>query len=223
MNIYITGIDGAGKTTIIERIIPELFPNEKVEVIWARYEPKLIRYLVAPLKKSQTNGSTNFNDMNEQQYNKWSSFKKKITKSKVLSCVIFTIQYIEYSITIKKVFSKLRKSPNNTIVDRFILDFLVDQSVNHGLNLNNWIVKRLLFKLNAFSYVIFIDVEEHIALVRKNDIPSKEYLSVRRKFYKEYIELLGNAVIVCNNNSLEDTIANISKKIKKNESVYTRN
>ena len=173
MRIYITGIDGAGKTTIIEKLKTELFFNEEVEVIWARYKPKLLRYVVAPFKKSKTKGSTNFNDMNDVQYSNWSAFKKKITRNKSLSSVIFTIQYIEYSITVNNVLSKIKKGNSNTIVDRFILDFLVDQSVNHKLSMDNWIVKRLLSKLRLLDYIVFVDVDEHIAFERKDDIPSK--------------------------------------------------
>jgi thymidylate kinase len=213
MRIYITGIDGAGKTTIIEKLKTELFFNEEVEVIWARYKPKLLRYVVAPFKKSKTKGSTNFNDMNDVQYSNWSAFKKKITRNKSLSSVIFTIQYIEYSITVNNVLSKIKKGNSNTIVDRFILDFLVDQSVNHKLSMDNWIVKRLLSKLRLFDYIVFVDVDEHIAFERKDDIPSKEYLSVRRTFYKAFVKELDNAFVVSNNNNLSDVIESILKKI----------
>jgi thymidylate kinase len=213
MRIYITGIDGAGKTTIIEKLKTELFFNEEVEVIWARYKPKLLRYVVAPFKKSKTKGSTNFNDMNDVQYSNWSAFKKKITRNKSLSSVIFTIQYIEYSITVNNVLSKIKKGNSNTIVDRFILDFLVDQSVNHKLSMDNWIVKRLLSKLRLFDYIVFVDVDEHIAFERKDDIPSKEYLSVRRTFYKAFVKELDNAFVVSNNNNLSDAIESILKKI----------
>lgn len=213
MRIYITGIDGAGKSTVIENLKTELFADDEVEVIWARYKPKLLRYLVAPFKKSKTKGSTNFNDMNAVQYSNWSAFKKKITKNKFLSRVIFTLQYFEYSITVNKVLSKIKKSRSNTIVDRFIIDFLVDQSVNHSLSMNNRIVKRLLSRLTVFDYIIFLDVDEHIAFKRKDDIPSKEYLSVRREFYKAYVKELDNAFVVSNNNKLSDTIECIVKKI----------
>lgn len=214
MNIYLTGIDGAGKSTIIDRIKLEIFEDKKVEVVWARYQPKLIRYLTAPFKKSVTKGSSNFNDMDESQYNKWSAFKKNVTKNKLFSSLIFAFQYFEYSFTIKKIISLISASSAYVIVDRFILDFLVDQSVNHNLNKENWIVKRLLRKLQLFDYIIFVDVDEEIAFARKNDIPSKEYLTVRRNYYKSYIAELGNAFVVTNDGSIEETIANISKRIK---------
>lgn len=213
MNIYLTGIDGAGKTTIIEELKADLFAKDKIEVVWARYEPKLMRYLVAPFKKSKTKGSTNFNDMDAIQYSRWSEFKKKITKKKFLSSIIFTWQYLEYSIRINKVMSRIKHRHSHVIVDRFILDFLVDQSVNHNLSQDNWIVKRLLSKLSVFDYIIYVDVEEDVAFVRKNDIPSKEYLAVRRAYYKTFVKALDNAFVVCNNTLLTETMENITNKI----------
>jgi thymidylate kinase len=214
MNIYITGIDGAGKSSIIERLKTDFFKNEKVNVIWARYEPKLLKFIVKPFKKYKTSGSTNFNDMNEHQYNKWSSFKRKITKNRVLSSIIFLIQYIEYSFRINKVKRSISKSSGVTIVDRYILDFIVDQSVNHKLTKKNVLVKRMMSKLSMFDHIIFIDVDEDIAFKRKNDIPSIEYLSTRRKYYRDYVESLQNAFIVKNNTSIEEAILMIENEIK---------
>lgn len=213
MKIYITGIDGAGKSTIIERVKSDIFPVEKVNVIWARYEPRIMKILTQPFKKSKTQNSTNFNDMNEVQYNNWSSYKATLTKNKFLSCFIFLVQYMEYSIKVKKVLVSINQSDEITIVDRFILDFIVDQSVNHKLDGQNWIVKRLLKKLNVFDKIIFIDVDEDVAFNRKADIPSLSYLTERRNYYKKYITMLNNGYIVTNNTTIDSAILKIKEII----------
>lgn len=215
MIIYLTGIDGSGKSTVIEKIKTDIFPNENINVIWARYESKIMKFIVQPFKKVKTNGSTNFNDMNEIQYNSWHSFKSKITKNKWLSNKILLIQYLEFSHKINKVFKEINKTHVSTIVDRFILDFIVDQSVNHNLDEHNWIVKRLLLKLAEFDKIIYLDVDEEVAFKRKNDIPSIEYLTSRRSYYKKYISLLKNATLINNNNSLDNTILQIKKILQR--------
>jgi len=209
MKIYFTGIDGSGKSTVIERIKSEVFPNENIKVIWARYESKIMKLIVQPFKKIKTNGSTNFNDMSEKQYNSWHSFKSKITKKKWLSNQILLIQYLEYTYKINKVIKEINETKEATIVDRFILDFIVDQSVNHNLDEHNWIVKKLLSKLSEFDNIIYLDVDEEVAFKRKNDIPSVDYLTCRRNYYKRYVSLLKNATLINNNNNIDNTVFQI--------------
>jgi len=215
MKIYFTGIDGSGKSTVIERIKSDIFPNENIKVIWARYESKITKFIVQPFKKIKTKGSTNFNDMNEIQYKSWHSFKSKITNKKWLSNKILLIQYLEFSQKINKVLKEINETQESTIVDRFILDFIVDQSVNHNLDEHNWIVKRLLLKLAEFDEIIYLDVDEKVAFKRKNDIPSVDYLTCRRNYYKKYISLLENATLIDNNNNLDSTIFQIKKILQR--------
>src|ERR1035438_7871441 len=185
MIIYLTGIDGSGKSTITANLAKQVFKDQDVTTIWARYKPKIVKTLVSPLKKKFVSDAKNDHLMNNSEYFAWKKYKNKITKNAFVSRIIYSLQSLDYLLQLRKLKNTIKKDDNKIIViDRYLLDFIVDESVNYGNIESNMITKYFLRKLEKIDYIFFIETSESIALSRKDDIPSKEYLTERKNYYK---------------------------------------
>jgi thymidylate kinase len=204
MIIYITGIDGAGKSTIAKYLVDSTFKDKETRIIWARYKPYIFKKIILPFKKNYVTDKANDHLMNAEEFSRWIAFKKKITKNLLLSKIIYLFQAFDYYLQIMKIV----KTTNNQeilILDRYILDFIVDQSINYGDISRRVITIFLLTMLKKVDIIFYIDVNEHIAFGRTNDIPSLEYFQNKREYYKYYVSKLANAYIV--NNELNISVA----------------
>ena len=92
----------------------------------------------------------------------------------------------------------------------------MDESVNYGNIENNMITKYFLKKLEKLDYIFFIETSESIALSRKTDIPSKEYLTERKKFYTHYIARLNNGHIINNDHDISVAMGEIIRVLDVN-------
>ena len=211
MIVYFTGIDGSGKSTIAVEIAKKFNANSTCDIIWARYSPRWIKMLIAPFKSKHVSNGSDYNTMSGKEYSDWTGFKKKITRNRLLSKALFFLQFIEYSFQTRKIFNL---KTEHLVIDRYILDFIVDQSINYGNIEQSWLVKILLNRIKKINYVFFIDVEESIAFSRKSDIPSLEYLKVRRALYLQYIKKIPNGFVVKNESDINLAIEEIWKQIK---------
>ncbi len=210
MIIYLTGIDGSGKSTITENLAREVFKDEEVVTIWGRYKPKIVRILISPFKKKFVSDAGNDHLMNDSEYSEWKNYKKTITKSGFISKIIYFLQSVDYLIQLNRFKKIINESGDKILViDRYLLDFIVDESVNYGDIGNNVITKLFLRKLRKLDHIFFIDASEEVALSRKNDIPSLEYLRERKKIYKDYISKLDNSHIINNDFELNNAMNEI--------------
>lgn len=204
------GIDGAGKSTIGARIQQELEKTAVCELVWARYQPKFVKAIISPFRKKKVKSSQDYNNMSAKDYTAWTNSKKeKMQKHPILAKILYLIQYLEYSCQIKNVLNA--KEGKHLIVDRYVLDFIVDQTINYGDVSKSLLTRSLLKKVVNFDKVLFINVDSEVAFKRKDDIPSLEYLNERRAIYLDYVKRLPNATCVCNNGDIEETMNEVKR------------
>lgn len=204
------GIDGAGKSTIGARIQQELEKTAVCELVWARYQPNFVKALISPFRKKKVRSSQDYNNMSAKDYVTWTNSKKmKVQKHPILAKILYLIQYLEYSCQIKNVLNG--KDGKHLIVDRYVLDFIVDQTINYGDISKSLFTRKLLKKVAGFDKILFVNVDSEIAFKRKDDIPSLEYLNERRTIYLDYVRRLPNAISVSNNGDIEDTMKEVYK------------
>lgn len=201
MIIYLTGIDGSGKTSLITRIEEHLAElNIESERIWARYSPFMARFLVRGLKRRTISHDGDYNKISSVEYNKWQMKKKKLSGNKMVKFVLLTLFSIDYFFQILPILWKLRTIQGHTIIiDRFVIDFLADQTVNFGDLSETYIFRKLIKVCDSLDAVFFISVNPEVALSRKSDIPGIDYLKDRDRAYRDIIKRLKNGYIIDNN------------------------
>ena len=215
MIIYLTGIDGSGKTTLITQIetyLDEL--NFESETIWARYSPSLARFLVRRFKKRTISHDGDYNKISATEYTKWQIKKKKLSGNKMVKFALLTLFSIDYLFQILPILRKLRAIEGHTIIiDRFVIDFLADQTVNFGDLSDTLVYKKFVRICNRFDAVFFISVKPEVAFSRKRDIPSLSYLEERDKVYRDIIKDVARGYIIDNNGPFNNAFKEIQKII----------
>ncbi len=180
--ICLMGLDGAGKTTLVKEIIKR-FEAQGVyfQYVWGAHELTLLRPLVIWGKKIL------LKNRQPETYQDYLASLHTVGKSRFLSVGYQAAVLLEYLVQILfKVWLPLMRG-RNIISDRYIFDTLINAKVN--LNLTEAAMFRMMRVLLQFlpapDRLIFIDVPEEVAYVRKTDTPSLDYLRVRTPLYQK--------------------------------------
>ncbi|HEC92575.1 MAG TPA: hypothetical protein ENI51_06265, partial [Candidatus Atribacteria bacterium] len=164
----------------------------KVLYVWCRWEPFLFKPLIKLWKRRQ--GKQNKKE-NEDDYKILKSKKTTLLKNPIFRWSWFLIFVTEYGL---QVFFKIRlkKFKKRIIIsDRYFYDSFVDQVINFNLSeekilklLDNFWIRKVFPEPDL---VIYIDCPEEIAIKRKEDVFSLDYLKDRRKIYLKIVDLKG--------------------------------
>lgn len=185
--IYISGIDGCGKTTQATQLV-ELLKKQglSVEYQWLRWEPSIVNSLKLIKKILGKNAKQTHKAAatNEKADNKWSNIKKHLMKSKLFRYFWLKYASIDYYLAFKKAVKNW--DADIIIMDRYIFDFTVDQSINFNLNIdemNKVLSNSKIAKMHVPDHNIIINIPAEIGYRRKMDGTSVSYLKEREKLY----------------------------------------
>jgi thymidylate kinase len=186
--IYISGIDGCGKTTQATLLV-DLLKEKGVDAqyAWLRWEPslrKVFSFLKSASKKTEKNTILSRDELERIQHNEWVSLKTKILSFNIIRQLWWIYACADYYFTSRKPFRKLNSEV--LVIDRYFLDFLIDQASNLGVKpadtqklLNNFFLKR--FKHPDLTVIIDLPAAE--GYKRKLDGTPLNYLKEREKRY----------------------------------------
>ncbi len=187
--IYISGIDGCGKTTQATHLVEALQKKGlSVEYQWLRWEPsivnalKLIKKLLGKNAKQTTKAAAT----NEKADSKWSDIKKSLMKSSLFRYVWLKYASIDYHRAYKKAVKNWKS--DIIIMDRYIFDFTVDQSINFKLDIdemNEAFAHSKIAKMHKPDHNIIINIPAEVGYKRKMDGTSVSYLQEREKLYSK--------------------------------------
>jgi len=186
--IYISGIDGCGKTTQAKLLVDILIKNGiNAEYMWLRWEPtlkKLLNFTRVLAIKNNSNG-IGLKEKENIQYNKWTNIKKK-----VLSNIIPRKLWLFYACN-DYYYSCKRKIHNVDaeliVLDRYIYDFIIDQAINLNISHRDCFALIQNKKLSKFKFPdlnIILDIPSNIAYQRKMNGTSINHLKVRGAYYQ---------------------------------------
>jgi len=185
--IYISGIDGCGKTTQATQIVATL--NElgiSAEYQWLRWEPSIVDILkiIKKLLGKNTRQNSQSSATNEKADNKWSNIKKQLMKSRLFRYYWLKYASNDYYHAYKKAIKHWRA--DIVVMDRYIFDFIVDQSINFNLSIDEMkdaLSKSKISKMHNPDHNIIINIPAEIGYKRKMDGTSVSYLLQREKLY----------------------------------------
>lgn len=187
--IYISGIDGCGKTTQARLLVKSLQQKGvDAQYAWLRWEPslrKVFSFLKSASKKTEKNTTLLKNELERIRHNEWVSLKTKILSFNIIRRLWWVYACADYYFTSRKPFRKLNFEV--VVIDRYLLDFLIDQASNLGVKpadtqklLNSFFLKR--FKHPNLTIIIDLPASEGYS--RKLDGTPLDYLKEREKRYR---------------------------------------
>ena len=187
--IYISGIDGCGKTTQSQLLVSFLKDRGiDVQYAWLRWEPSLKRlfsFLRLLIGKSEQQKNLSKEDIENSDHTEWVSFKTNILSRKIIRWLWCNYACADYYFASRKPFRKLKSDV--VVVDRYVLDFCIDQASNLRIkpddseNLGtNFFLKR--FRLPDLNIIIDLPASEGYS--RKLDGTPLDYLKDREKRYR---------------------------------------
>lgn len=202
--ICITGIDGAGKTTLARQLVESLQENELPGIyIYGRTYPILSRALMALGRGILLRDHDMWND-----YVDYSQAKKNTMRNLLFKWVYTFAIIFDYFPQIW--FKLLLHYPGQRIIvlDRYIYDTVIcdlaihlNYSIPETLNAITW-GSRFLPKP---SKTYLIDLPEELAFQRKDDIPHIDFLKELRRYYKNLLSF-PEVEIINGEASIEDLV-----------------
>jgi len=187
--IYISGIDGCGKTTQAQ-LLKEFLKEKKIDVqyAWLRWDPsirKVFSSFSSTLSITKKKKILSEKGLEMMQHTKWVSIKTKIISFSCISWLWWNYACFDYYFSLRKSLREL--SSEVIIVDRYIYDFIIDQASNLKISpddqnslLKNKIIKK--FKLPNLSIIIHLPAKE--GYKRKLNGTSLDYLKEREQRYR---------------------------------------
>lgn len=194
--ICIIGIDGAGKTTLAKSIMVELTKKGiPVEYRWGKFESYLLRFFILVKNKLLVREK----DWREN-YEKSLEIKKNLLRNNFVSRLYEYFVLINYTFQVISKITIPLKLGKNVICDRYVYDTIVDMVIDLGYSDEK--VKRRLSQLFILlpspDIFFFIDVPEEVAFRRKDDIPSLEFLKIKKEVYLKILKFLkARGAMVC--------------------------
>lgn len=192
--IYLSGIDGCGKTTQSEKLVAWL--NSKgigADYQWLRWEPsivpvlKKIRAVISPSKSINKDLTTSTTRQQENTgHSKWKQLKKHMLRSTLFRKLWLWYASHDYYRAYKRARPSWKKDV--VVLDRYIYDFIIDQSLNFDMSAQEFtrIVDSTILKhMDQPDISIVIDIPAEVGYRRKQDGTPLEYLRDRESRYKE--------------------------------------
>jgi thymidylate kinase len=187
--IYISGIDGCGKTTqahLIEKFFKEKGINAKYA--WLRWDPSfrnLFIFFRSIIGKTKNKKTISRQHKEEIQHTQWMSLKKDLLSNSLLRWLWWEYACRDYYSFLKR---KLRElSADVIIVDRYVHDFLIDQAINFGISLDDQFILLDKLKSRGFKFPnlnIIINLPAQEGYNRKFDGTALDYLIERERRYR---------------------------------------
>ncbi|MEM6805336.1 MAG: hypothetical protein AAF696_28320, partial [Bacteroidota bacterium] len=202
ITITFSGVDGAGKSTILEETRQMLTEKYRKEVVLLRQRPSILPILSAYRYGKKAAEQRAANTLPRQGNN----------KSKISSLIRFLYYYTDYVLGQWYVYFKVNLKGHILLYDRYYFDYIVD-SKRANIILPPKLIKALyrpVFK-PQLNFLLFADPD--IILARKQELSKSEIVELTRNFRSLFSHLNQSYPksqhIEINNLEIEQTLARI--------------
>lgn len=192
--IYLYGADGSGKSTVAEHIEQHLrAENRSVYRVWAALRPVIVWPIIKVAKFLFVRKHNKFDNYAEHIKAK----NEGMRRFRFLFKPIFYLRLLDYYPQyLWKVVRMARKS-DYLICDRYYVDLIMDQVIGEGggpESFSDWMRRyKRFFRTPDLS--LYLRTSPEVAIKRKTDIPSEEYLQERKRYYDAVTEVLRAHII----------------------------
>lgn len=202
--ITFSGVDGAGKTTIMDNTERLLKEKYKQKIIRLRHRPQLLPILSA------------------YKYGKAEAEKRAAetmprtggNKSSIGSFIRFAYYYLDYLLGQFYIYFKYTLRGYTILYDRYYFDFIVDFR-RSNININPAIPKFLYNFIFKQNINVFLYASPEVILKRKQELPSEEIVTLTKNYKALFSELDAKSskaqYIAIENIVLDETMAKIEK------------
>lgn len=206
--ITFSGVDGAGKTTVINSITKELNSKYRKETVLLRHRPGIL-----PILSTITHGSS-------EKAEKAASIRlprQGKNKSTIGSILRFAYYFTDYVIGQAYVFFKYRIKGKIVVYDRYYFDFIND-SKRSNIKLNRGLIKALYKFIHKPAYNFYLYNEASVILQRKKELSAQDIVQMNQD-YQELFDQFGSKsskseYIQIKNDKLQDTVFQIMSELK---------
>lgn len=209
--IIISGIDGSGKTTIIDSLINELKKKEyNVRYIWMRYNHYLVKILNAYARIVGLSVKVNYGDRIVWEH--------RYYKSKTFYKIYILASYIDNIIASYKVKNINQNKYDYVICDRWINDVIIDiGSEFRMLDIlkSNWYSRfQKIIPDNSIQFVVFRNEEKIVAA--RDDNKYDINFTARLSLYNS-LDSVTNTLKIDNTNTIENSVSQVMSFICKSQ------
>jgi thymidylate kinase len=181
--ICLTGIDGAGKTTLAHYLATSLSEHGKnYRYVYARFLPILVRPIWAVARLLFLH-----NQNIDRDYTGYTATKRSLLHSKMLAKCHETAIILDYWIQIILKVSVPLHLGINLVCDRYVYDTVISDlapDISYSLEQTRRIIDQCFRIMPRPDIVFLLDVPETVTMERKSDVVAKEYLTERRHVYR---------------------------------------
>ena len=209
MIISISGIDGCGKTSIIEGIQGELdAASQKTRYVWLRYNHYLTKILLVICRVT---GLTRYEYPDGIRVGYHDFYK-----SKLVSWLFIILTYLDtLFVSILLVYLPLLVPSRTLICDRWVLDIMIDLEIDTRIDFPaGGFLEKLFVSLmpeNTRCFLIMREKEE-VLQCRPENIRDEKF-SRRWELYNEY-SCRPWVMVVENRSTIEDAVAKVMRQIE---------
>lgn len=192
--VMLMGVDGSGKSSLTNMLHEELEKRGvRSVVVWATLRPVLMKPFILAAKFLLVRKHNKFEDYTKHIKAKREGMRK-LSWTRHIYLFVILIDYLPqvlFKVYLPKLTGKL------VICDRYYHDLVLDYGITTQATMEKILTllsyARAIFPEPDLHYLV--SVPSAVALSRKSDIPSAEYLEERAEVYNRFAEFLGSQVL----------------------------
>jgi thymidylate kinase len=200
--VVLLGIDGAGKSTVAERTADRLRKDgsKRVVVYWARWQPRLIRWLRGAASSLLVRGPAYVGGNDEPA--QVSRLKARVfSRWRFIGSAYLSLALADYWLQHARRLRRLAREADVVLLDRYWYDLIVDAVGNDPdarERLGDLLARSWQRWFPRPDLIILLDVDPGVASARKKGENTAAFLAARRKLYHKVGTLLGARVFDAN-------------------------
>ena len=179
--ICILGVDGSGKSTLANGLVSRYGTDtQRFRYVWGGCNHYLSWPFVVLGKRIFLHKIDQYED-----YEKYQHQISKTARNQVISKLYRSLIYLDYLIQINIRLRIPLLFGEGVVTDRYVYGTIVDLAVHLGYSEEKFkeIIRMILPYCPKPDHIFLVDIPENVALNRKDDIPSLDYLKYRRHCY----------------------------------------